>query len=98
MVSSFRRGKDMLIYNCVSPVNTSPTCIEYLTALLEVNKTYPLHKAIYFPFLIRFQYKIPYRICVWLFHFLPALIADAVNICANRTPRYGINLNIFCIN
>ncbi|XP_024875769.1 fatty acyl-CoA reductase wat-like [Temnothorax curvispinosus] len=37
--------------------------------------------------MIYIQHKILYRICVWLGHFLPALIIDAISICINRSPR-----------
>ncbi|XP_071578259.1 fatty acyl-CoA reductase wat-like isoform X2 [Temnothorax nylanderi] len=84
--NQFRRDKDILIYNFVSPVD-GPTLNEYIHALYDANRMYPLHNAIYLPLLVNFQHKIPYRICVWLGHFLPALFIDAVNICINRSPR-----------
>ncbi|XP_071644754.1 fatty acyl-CoA reductase wat-like [Temnothorax longispinosus] len=84
--NQFRRGKDTLIYNFVSPVD-GPTWHKYAYTLFDINKMYPLHNAIYFPLAFYFQRKIPYRICVWLGHFLPALLIDAINICMNRNPR-----------
>ncbi|XP_071653068.1 putative fatty acyl-CoA reductase CG5065 isoform X1 [Temnothorax longispinosus] len=91
--NQFRRDKDTLIYNFVSPVY-GPTWNEYVHALYDANRMYPLHNAIYLPLLVHFQHKIPYRICVWLGHFLPALFIDAVNICINRSPRYHVNLKV----
>jgi len=90
---SSRKGKNMLIYNFMSPVD-GPTWNEYTYTLLDINKITPLNNSVYFPFIITFLHKIPYRICVWLGHFLPALLADAANICINRSPRYHINLNV----
>ncbi|XP_071651510.1 putative fatty acyl-CoA reductase CG5065 isoform X2 [Temnothorax longispinosus] len=84
--NQFRRGKNTLIYNFVSPVD-GPTWNEYRNAFVDTNKTYPLYNAKYFPFMIYVQHKILYRICVWLGHFLPALIIDAISICINRSPR-----------
>ncbi|XP_071570403.1 fatty acyl-CoA reductase wat-like [Temnothorax nylanderi] len=84
--NQFRRGKDTLIYNFVSPVD-GPTWNEYRIAFVDINKMYPLYDAIYFPFMVYVPHKILYRICVWLGHFLPALLIDAVSICINRSPR-----------
>ncbi|XP_077258851.1 fatty acyl-CoA reductase wat-like isoform X3 [Temnothorax americanus] len=84
--NQFRRGKDTLIYNFVSPVD-GPTWNEYRNAFVDTNKMYPLRDAIYFPFMVYVQHKILYRICVWLGHFLPALLIDAISICINRSPR-----------
>ncbi|TGZ35771.1 fatty acyl-CoA reductase wat-like [Temnothorax longispinosus] len=85
--NQFRRGKaNTLIYNFVSPVD-GPTWNDYRNAIVDTNKTYPLYNAKYFPFMIYIQHKILYRICVWLGHFLPALIIDAISICINRSPR-----------
>ncbi|XP_011865824.1 PREDICTED: putative fatty acyl-CoA reductase CG5065 isoform X2 [Vollenhovia emeryi] len=81
-----RKDKDMLIYNFVSPIDR-PTWSEYTNALLDTSKIYPMHKAIYFPCMTFLQRDIPYKICVWLYHFLPALLMDAANICMNRQPR-----------
>ncbi|XP_011870261.1 PREDICTED: putative fatty acyl-CoA reductase CG5065 isoform X2 [Vollenhovia emeryi] len=81
-----RKGKDMIIYNFVSPVDR-PTWNEYSNTLLDTNKIYPLHSAIYYPCMTYLKRNIPYRICVWLYHFLPALLVDAANICMNRRPR-----------
>ncbi|TGZ47496.1 Fatty acyl-CoA reductase, partial [Temnothorax longispinosus] len=84
--NQFRRNKDTFIYNFVSP-DDRPTWNKYRYTLLEANKMYPLRNAVYFPLMIYFKRKIPYRICVWLGHFLPALFIDAINICINRSPR-----------
>lgn len=95
MILSSRKDKHMPIYNFVSSID-GPTWNEYFHVLFETNKKYPLHKAIYFPFLVCFQYKIPYIICICLGHLLPALLVDAANICLNRKPRYHVNV-IFII-
>ncbi|XP_011706159.1 PREDICTED: fatty acyl-CoA reductase 1-like isoform X2 [Wasmannia auropunctata] len=76
----------MLIYNFGSPID-GPTWKEFFSGLLDINKIYPLHNIIYFPFLFFFRSKILYRIYVWLGHFLPALLMDAANICMGRSPR-----------
>jgi hypothetical protein len=91
-----RKGKDMLIYNFVSPID-GPTWSEYLFGHVYITKIYPIHNAIYFPLLFLFNHKIPYRICVWLCHFLPALLMDAVSICIGRSPRYVTNINVIFI-
>ncbi|XP_011053043.1 PREDICTED: putative fatty acyl-CoA reductase CG5065 [Acromyrmex echinatior] len=81
-----RRAKDMLIYNFVSPID-GPTWNEYNYALLDNNKMYPLHNAIYLPLMTFFKHEIPYRFCVWFGHFLPALLLDGASICIGRRPR-----------
>jgi len=90
----FRRGKDMLIYNFVSPTD-GPTWEEYTNTLLDVNKMYPLHNAIYIPLMTNVKHKILSKICIWFGHFLPALLMDIASLCINRKPRYHINLNVF---
>jgi len=79
----------MLIYNFVPPVD-GPTWNEYIYALLDINKMYPLRSAIYLPLMTFFKHEIPYRFCVWFGHFLPALFLDAASICIGRSPRYKV--------
>ncbi|XP_011165424.1 fatty acyl-CoA reductase wat [Solenopsis invicta] len=81
-----RKGKDMLIYNFVSPID-GPTWNEYLLRHVYLTKIYPMRNAIYFPLLFLLKHKISYKICVWFCHFLPALLMDAVYICIGRSPR-----------
>ncbi|KAG5343876.1 FACR1 reductase, partial [Acromyrmex heyeri] len=81
-----RLAKDMLIYNFVPPID-GPTWNEYIHALLDINKMYPLHNALYLPLMTFFKHEIPYRFCVWFGHFLPALLLDATSICIGRRPR-----------
>ncbi|KAG5337752.1 FACR1 reductase, partial [Acromyrmex heyeri] len=64
-----------------------PTWNEYIYALLDINKMYPLRNAIYLPLMTLFIHEIPYRFCVWFGHFLPALLLDAASICIGRSPR-----------
>ncbi|XP_036147070.1 fatty acyl-CoA reductase wat [Monomorium pharaonis] len=80
-----RRGRDMLIYNFVSPID-GPTWKEYTHTFLDISKTYPLRNAMYIPIMIHLQYKASYKICTWLCHFLPALFMDIASICINRSP------------
>lgn len=89
---SCRRGKNMLIYNFV-PSADSPTLGEYMYKVIDINKTYPLCKIQWYPFVITLQQKILYRICIWFGHLLPALLVDAVSICMNHRPRYCRNIN-----
>ncbi|XP_011706074.1 PREDICTED: putative fatty acyl-CoA reductase CG5065 [Wasmannia auropunctata] len=86
MELSFRRGKDMLIYNFVSSVD-GPTWNEYFFGLVDINKTFPFRSAVYLPLVTLVKYNILCRICVWFGHFLPALLVDAANICIGRSPR-----------
>ncbi|KAL0099953.1 hypothetical protein PUN28_019994 [Cardiocondyla obscurior] len=81
-----RKGKHMLIYNYVSPVD-GPTWNEYAQAILDINKIYPVHKAIYLPLNISFKSKALYTICFWLGCFIPALFIDVATMCMNHTPR-----------
>ncbi|KAL0099951.1 hypothetical protein PUN28_019994 [Cardiocondyla obscurior] len=76
----------MLIYNYVSPVD-GPTWNEYAQAILDINKIYPVHKAIYLPLNISFKSKALYTICFWLGCFIPALFIDVATMCMNHTPR-----------
>ncbi|KYN28992.1 hypothetical protein ALC57_01639 [Trachymyrmex cornetzi] len=82
----FRRIKDVLVYNFVPPID-GPTWNEYIYALLDINKMYPLRNAIYLPLMTFFKHEIPYRFCVWFGHLLPALFLDAASICIGRSPR-----------
>ncbi|XP_018052176.1 PREDICTED: fatty acyl-CoA reductase 1-like, partial [Atta colombica] len=84
--SQHGRIKDMLIYNFAPPVD-GPTWNEYIYALLDINKMYPLRSAMYLPLMTFFKHEIPYRFCVWFGHFLPALLLDAASICIGRSPR-----------
>ncbi|XP_025072855.1 putative fatty acyl-CoA reductase CG5065 [Pogonomyrmex barbatus] len=83
-----RRGKDMLIYNFVSPVD-GPTWNNYKNKLFVVNKIYPLHSAKWFPKGLIIQNKVLYNICTFFGHFLPALFIDAATICIKRKPKYA---------
>ncbi|XP_036142756.1 fatty acyl-CoA reductase wat-like isoform X2 [Monomorium pharaonis] len=80
-----RRGRDMLIYNFVSPID-GPTWNDYKNSFLDMSKTYPLRNAIYIPLMTFLRYKASYKICIWLGHFLPALFMDIASICINRSP------------
>jgi len=81
-----RRGKDILIYNFVSPVD-GPTWGDYMYAINAANKIYPLHNAKWLPLMTYTRYKIQHKVCIWISHLLPALLIDAVNICTHRNPR-----------
>ncbi|XP_036146805.1 fatty acyl-CoA reductase wat-like [Monomorium pharaonis] len=76
----------MLIYNFVSPID-GPTWDEYVHAYIDISKTYPMRNAIYIPIMIPLRYKISYKVCTWIGHFLPALFMDIASICMNRSPR-----------
>ncbi|KAG5307557.1 FACR1 reductase, partial [Pseudoatta argentina] len=80
------KDNSVFVYNFVPPVD-GPTWNEYIYALLDINKMYPLHNAIYLPIMTFFKHEIPYRFCVWFGHFLPALLLDAASICIGRSPR-----------
>ncbi|KAG5311334.1 FACR1 reductase, partial [Acromyrmex insinuator] len=89
---------NVLVYNFVPPVD-GPTWNEYIHALLDINKIYPLRNAIYLPLMTLFKHKIPYRFCVWFGHFLPALLLDAASICIGRSPsmwKLYMKVDKFC--
>ncbi|KAG5307558.1 FACR1 reductase, partial [Pseudoatta argentina] len=54
---------DMTVYNFVPQVD-GPTWNEYINALLDINKMYPLHNALYLPLMTLFKHEITYRFCV----------------------------------
>ncbi|KAG5337723.1 FACR1 reductase, partial [Acromyrmex heyeri] len=76
---------DVTVYNFVPQVD-GPTWNEYINAL-DINKMYPLHNALYLPLMTLFKHEIPYKFCVWLGHFLSALLLDAASICIGHSPR-----------
>ncbi|KAM0735557.1 putative fatty acyl-CoA reductase [Formica fusca] len=81
-----RRGKDMLIYNYISAAN-SPTWSEYINKILCINQKYPLKNSMWLPYIFLIRREIPYTICIWLGHLLPAFLIDGVRICTGRRPR-----------
>ncbi|XP_072757566.1 putative fatty acyl-CoA reductase CG5065 isoform X2 [Anoplolepis gracilipes] len=80
-----RRGKDMLIYNYISA--NALTWIEYINKILYINQKYPLKDSMWFPFIILISREMPYKICTWFCHLLPAFLVDTVRICMGRRPR-----------
>ncbi|EGI66348.1 Putative fatty acyl-CoA reductase [Acromyrmex echinatior] len=96
--SQYCHTDNVLVYNFVPPVD-GPTWNEYIHALLDINKIYPLRNAIYLPLMTLFKHKIPYRFCVWFGHFLPALLLDAASICIGRSPsmwKLYMKVDKFC--
>lgn len=81
----------MLIYNYISAAN-SPTWSEYINKILCINQKYPLKNSIWLPYIFLIPREIPYTICIWLGHLLPAFLIDGVRICTGRRPRYCRNI------
>ncbi|KAL6437909.1 hypothetical protein ACFW04_004313 [Cataglyphis niger] len=81
-----RKGKDMLIYNYNSASN-SPTWSEYINKILCENQKFPLKDSIWLPFIFLIPREIPYKICIWLCHLLPAFLIDGIRICMGRRSR-----------
>ncbi|XP_011865825.1 PREDICTED: putative fatty acyl-CoA reductase CG5065 isoform X3 [Vollenhovia emeryi] len=84
--TQFKRGKDMLVYNFAQTAD-EPTLGEWLYKILDINETYPIYTAQWLPFVIISRGRILPRLCIWLYHLLPALLIDTVSICMNRRPR-----------
>ncbi|XP_070150454.1 fatty acyl-CoA reductase wat-like isoform X2 [Polyergus mexicanus] len=81
-----RKGKDILIYNYISAAK-SPTWREGINKLICINQKYPLKDSIWLPFIYLIRREIPYKICTWFCHLLPAFLIDGVRICTGRRPR-----------
>ncbi|XP_067213507.1 putative fatty acyl-CoA reductase CG5065 isoform X1 [Linepithema humile] len=81
-----RRGKNMLIYNSVSP-NDMPKWGQYINYVHILCERYPCNNIIWLPHTIFVRQKIIYKICIWLAHLLPAFLVDMARVCMGRKPK-----------